>query len=209
MRSIRENRSLTISSVPNVSHTGIRKRVANAATPPMWSACSCVTRIALIDSGARPRRHSRATVSRTRKPQSIRTRVCPTSTTSALPSLPLPSDAKRIVTRWRPVALFQLVAQQRENLVARLRAVRGAVGILHADGALRSGLDDLDPVLLGLVLLVGLPEVQHFRQEALLAVLLRHVGVGIGEPDEINAGRAIAIDDGEAGAVECQPDPSP
>ena len=45
-----------MSSVPNVSQTGMRKRVANAATPPMWSACSCVTRMALIDSGASPSR---------------------------------------------------------------------------------------------------------------------------------------------------------
>src|SRR5512132_884557 len=168
----------------------------------MWSACSWVTSTALIVSGATPRRASRATVSRTAKPQSMRTRVSPTSTTRPLPSLPLPSDAKRIGRSRRPCRLLELVAQQRQDALARLRAIRVARRILAAHGALRRGLDDLDPVLFRLVLVVGLPERQELRQKAFLAVLARHVGVGIGEAHEIDSGRAIAIDDGEAAAVE-------
>ena len=43
-------RSPTTVSVPNVSHTGMSWRAANAGTPPTWSECSCVTKIAPIDS---------------------------------------------------------------------------------------------------------------------------------------------------------------
>src|SRR5690349_5773234 len=129
--------------------------------------------MAVTLSGARPRRARRATVSRTRKPQSIRMRVSPTSTTRPLPSLPLPNEAKRTPA---PRRLLQLVAQQREDALARLRAIRIPRRILHAHRALgRRAFGHLDPILLGLVLVVVLAEhVHQLRQKALLAVLARH-----------------------------------
>ena len=53
---------------------------------------------------------------------------------------------------------------------------------------------------------VGLPEHQ-LVEEAL--VLLRAVGLGIGIADEIGALRAVAVDDGEADAVEREADAAP
>src|SRR5712691_5091769 len=82
-------------SVPCVSHTGIPKRFASGNTPSPWSACSCVTIIPARSEGARPTRARRDTVSRSENPQSSMRHVRATSTTSALPRLPLPSEAKR------------------------------------------------------------------------------------------------------------------
>src|SRR3954468_16717733 len=156
------------------------------------------------DSGSPPIRWSRIAVSRTPKPQSIKTRVVPASTMSPLPSLPLPIDAKRI-RAWR---LLELVLEEGEYLFAVLRAIRIALRILHTHDARRRNFDDLDPVLLRLVLVVGLPE-HEFRHPTLLAIPFRHVGVGIGIANEIDAGRTIAVDDGEARAVEGEPDAAP
>src|SRR5712691_10105361 len=83
-------------SVPCVSHTGTPKRRANGNTPSPWSACSCVTSIPRRSEGSRPTRARRDTVSRSEKPQSSMRHVRATSTTRALPWLPLPSEAKRI-----------------------------------------------------------------------------------------------------------------
>src|SRR5262252_2242839 len=104
----------------------------------MWSLCSCVTRMAVIDDGSSPRRARRRTASFTPNPQSISTQVPPAWTTSPLPSLPLPSDAKRIAPR----RLLQLILEQRENLLAVGAFVRRAVGVLHGDETVRIGLRD-------------------------------------------------------------------
>src|SRR5450432_258168 len=125
-------------------------REANAGTPPTWSECSWVTTMASRESGATPMRASRAAVSRTPNPQSIMMRVEPASTTSPLPSLPLPIEAKRINDLHR-FALLELVLEQREDLLARRRFVGDAARILHADDADRGCLGNEDLILLGLV----------------------------------------------------------
>src|SRR5512137_1464622 len=133
------NRSETAASVPNVAHTGMPWRAANAGTPPTWSECSWVTRIAVIDDGASPSRPRRVAAPRTPNPQSISTRVPPDSTTSPLPSLPLPRDAKRM----RAAPLLELIAQERGDLLAGRALVGGAVRVLHghetAWGCIRHG----------------------------------------------------------------------
>src|SRR6187455_2508374 len=195
-------RSPTMVIVPNVSHTGIACFAANAATPPTWSVCSCVTTIASMSPGARPIRARRTAVSRTPNPQSIMTREAPASTTSPLPSLPLPNDAKRI----SPRALLELVLEERQDPVARRRLVRRALRVLHGHEALRRRLDDGDPVLLGLLAFVLAPE-HELGEEALVA--LADVGVGIGVAHVIQAVAAVAVDDGEAAAVEREADAAP
>src|SRR4029453_7196566 len=146
MRSMPAKRSPMTCSVPNVSQTGTEYFAAKAGTPPTWSVCSCVTKIASSDSGATPSRSSRPAVSRTPNPQSMRMRVVPASTTSPLPSLPLPIDAKRISAARRSL---QLILEQREDLLAVLRLVGRPGRVLHAHDGRRCFLDDLDPVLLG------------------------------------------------------------
>src|SRR5215510_13397062 len=153
--------------------------------------------IAERHSASNPSRARRAAVSLTPKPQSIRTRVEPASTMSPLPSLPLPIDAKRI----KLFCLFELVLEERENLLAVLRAIGLAFRVLHAYDARRRCFDDLDPILFRLVLLVGFPE-HELREPAFRSVLLGHFRIGIGVANEIDTRRAIAVDNGEARAVE-------
>src|SRR5690349_7177509 len=175
-------RSPITCSVPNVAQTGIWCFAENAATPPAWSACSCVTRRAVMVSGSTPRRRTRVAASRAPKPQSMRTRVAPASTRRPLPSLPLPIEANLTAA----ATSLQLFLQQGEDLLAVLRLLRRARRVLHADDAVRRDLRDLDAVLLRLVLLVGLPEHQ-LREPALLAVLARHVALGIGVAHVVEA----------------------
>ena len=136
--------------------------------------------------------------------------MSPTSTTSALPSLPLPSDAKRIVTRRRAGRAIS----------AGRAAARGSCSLACVRSGLPVGSCTLT-VLCGAVSTTlirycsGLSFSSVFQNVSSLdrkpfsRSFLRHVGVGIGEADEIDAGRAIAIDDGEAGAVERQADAAP
>src|SRR5512143_904636 len=135
---------------------------ANAGTPPMWSECSCVTRIAASVSGATPSRARRVVVSRTPKPQSIRTLVRPACTTSPLPSLPLPSEAKR-------TPLLQLILEEPKDLPAVRALVGRTVRVLDADEGPRVRLHHEDPVLLRLFGRV-LPE-HELRQPALVGLL--------------------------------------
>src|SRR5580700_3809295 len=73
--------------------------MAKAATPPAWSLCSCVTRIAPSEAISTSARASRRSSSRGENPSSISTRVAPelsdASTTYALPRLPEPRQQKR------------------------------------------------------------------------------------------------------------------
>src|SRR5438477_5762010 len=172
---------------------------ANAGTPPMWSECSWVTRIAVRSPGRSPRRAMRATVSRMPNPQSTSTRVAPFSTTSPLPSLPLPREAKR--TRAPP--LLQLVFEKRQDLLAGNALVGRPARILHGHHAARVGLRDGDPVLLGFFVL-ALPEHEFVQEAFVLRGRLR-----IGVADEILALRAVAIDDGEADPIERQANAAP
>src|SRR4029077_5227606 len=120
--------------------------------------------IAVSDDGARPKRPRRRAVPRTPNPQSISIRVPPASTTRPLPSLPLPREAKRM-----PCAapLLELVAQEREDLLAGCALVGGAVRVLNGHEAARIGFRDVDPVLLDL-LGVGLPEHELVEDPLLL-----------------------------------------
>src|SRR5665213_181229 len=206
MRAMPSKRPATAVSVPNVSHTPMSCFAANAGTPPTWSECSWVTNIAVIDAGSMPMRASRSVHSRALNPQSIMIRVSPDSTTRQLPSLPEPMDAKRISRR--RTRLFELVLEQPEDLVADFGAILRAVGVLHGDEAARRCFGDQHTVLLGLVLVVLLPEHQ-LRQEAAASVLLRPVDFGMRLTDVVQALRAIAVDDGEPGTVEREPDTAP
>src|SRR5262245_49241935 len=132
-------------SVPGVSQTGMPCFRASLATPPIWSSCSCVTTIAERLSGERPRRPSLAAVADKLKPQSSRTRVSPASTTRALPSLPLPSEAKRIASRAGSAsALFQLLLQQGQDAARRRGSRLVALGIQYLDLAALGGVGDAD-----------------------------------------------------------------
>src|SRR5450755_1835592 len=157
--------------------------------------------MAVIVSGAMPTRASRATVSRTPKPQSISRRVVPASTSRPFPSLPLPRQAKR--------TLLELILEQREDLLAVRRAVHDAGGILHRHQAAGIGLRHHNPVLFRLFRLLGLPELDlgHRIGEPAFRFFLRQVRIRIA--DEIKSLRTVAIDDGEAGAIERESDAAP
>ena len=75
-----------------IIQTGKPNFLASRKTPPTCSPCSCVTTIPARSEGA----SKRLTVSRKPKPQSSIKQVAPCSTSSALPALPLPSEAKGI-----------------------------------------------------------------------------------------------------------------
>src|SRR5437868_8716728 len=131
--------------------------------------------MALIVSGVTRMRASLATVSRMPKPQSISSRVAPTSTSRPLPSLPLPRQAKR--------TLLELILEQGEDSFAVRRAVGGAGRILHRHQAAGIGLRYHHPVLLRLLGLLGLPELklgERIVQPALL-FFLRQVGIRIAD----------------------------
>src|SRR5438874_6074649 len=160
--------------------------------------------MAVTVSGGTSRRSSRSIASRIPKPQSMRTRVSPTSTSKALPSLPLPSDANRMNVG--PLYdLLELILQQPENLVAVGGLVRGALGILDRHHAVRIGLRHDDAVLLGLLLLVALPEPELVQQ----ALLLAGFRIRIGVTNEVQAVRTVALDHRESGAIERQADAPP
>src|SRR5450432_3693085 len=129
-------------------------------------------------------------VSRMPNPQSMRMRVPPTSTSRALPSLPLPRQAKRT-----PPSL-ELVLEQRQYLVAVHRALGAARGIFHRHDAARIGLRHDHPILLGLYV-VAFPECKLVEK----TFFFLRVEVRVRVAHEIQALGPIAVDDGEAGAI--------
>src|SRR5438132_3570713 len=117
-------------------YTGMRSRSAKARAQPMWSACSCVMKMASSWSASMPARPRRLCNSRTPRPQSTSrwvTRVASRAwTTVALPLLPLPRLLKRIVTR----GLLQVLLQQRDDLLRHRRRVGCAARVEHRDRGL-------------------------------------------------------------------------
>src|SRR6185369_13007227 len=118
---------------------------------------------------------------------------------------PLPREAKRIVVSGgdaigdagfarrtpdapRSRSLFELVLQQREDLLAGWTLVRRARCILHGDETPGIGFRDHDPILFRFFR--GVAPEHELRQET--GVLLDHIGIGI--TDVIEALRAVAID---------------
>src|SRR5687767_1159606 len=185
--------------VPRVRYTGIAWRLEKAATPPIWSSCSWVTTMPAKSEGERPRRSRRSRVSAMVNPQSIITRVLPLSTTSPLPELPLPRDAKRSAT------LLELVVEQRQDLLAGARRVRGALRVLHGHlRHARARVGHVDAELrLAALRRVRLPELELVEEPGLILGLLRRdVALGIDVAHEEEALRAVAVLDGEADAVE-------
>src|SRR5262245_7556576 len=160
--------------------------------------------------GARPMRASRRSVSSVEKPQSIRRRVAPASTTSPFPWLPLPSDANRTARPTRSAAAapasFQLVVQEREDLLGRAGRVRGTVLAVHLHLALVDA-----AVLHGHLVLRGLRRLGRAPERELgeEAVVLLLVGGGIHVADEIDALRPVAVLDREPDTIEREPDPPP
>src|ERR1022692_282959 len=158
--------------------------------------------MALIDSRETPIRASLATASRMPKPQSINTRVAPASTRRPLPSLPLPRQAKR--------TLLELILEQREDLLAVRRVIRDAGGILHCHQAGGIGLRHDYPILFRRLRLVGLPELQLLHRSLeppFVLLLLFEIRIRIA--DKIKSLRTVAIDDGEASAIEREPNATP
>src|SRR6266581_2525895 len=190
-------------SVPCVSHTGIPKRRANGNTPSPWSACSCVTIIPERSGGSRPTRARRDTVSRTENPQSSMRRVRPTSTTSALPWLPLPSEAKRT----KPHGLFQLLLQQGENLARRIGGIRVAFLAEHLHFARIIAILHEHAILFGLR--IGRRAPEHELGKKTVVLLVERIGLGIDVPHEVETLRAVAVFDGEACAIEHEANASP
>src|SRR5688572_8194977 len=140
----------------------------------------------VMSVGTRPRRARRFSASRGARPQSIRTRVVPTSATRQLPLLPLPSEANRIS------ASLQLLVQQGDDAAGGLRAVGSAVLGEDLHHALAGELADVHPVLLGRHLgIARLPE-RELGEQARLVVALLHVLLGIGVAHEILALLAVA-----------------
>ena len=166
----------TPASVPKVAQTAMPWRAANAGTPPTWSRVLVGDEDRGERSPARARgAPSRAAVSRTPNPQSIITRVPPASTTRPLPSLPLPSDAKRIgaVASASPAGRtargghYFSWSFSSARIFSPLGLLSGAPSGSCTVTTLRGvGLRDDDPVLLGLLALV-LPEHQ-LDEEALV-----------------------------------------
>jgi hypothetical protein len=78
-----------------VQYTVAPCAAAKSNTPPPWSPCSWVTRIAFTCAGCSPARSRRLSASVSDRPQSIMTTVPSASATRQLPLLPLPSEAKR------------------------------------------------------------------------------------------------------------------
>src|SRR5882762_2671736 len=183
-------------NVPCVSHTGIPKRLANGNTPSPWSACSCVTTIPERSEGARPTRARRDTVSRSENPQSSMRHVRATSTTSALPRLPLPSEAKRT----KPLRLFQLLLQQGENPTCRLGGIQAALLVEDLHFARVVAILHEYAILLGLRIGRGAPE--HELGKKTVVLLVERVGLRIDVAHEVETLRAIAVLDGEAYAIE-------
>src|SRR5262245_21018131 len=155
-------------------------------------------------------RARRRSVSSVEKPQSTRTRVAPASTTSPFPWLPLPSDAKRTAGPTRSAAAapgsFQLVVQEREDLLRGAGRVRGTVLAEHLHLALvGAAVLDGDLVLRCLRRLGRAPE-RELGEEAVILLL---VAGGIHVADEVDALRPVAILDREPDAIEREPDPPP
>src|SRR5690348_4674032 len=147
-------------------------------------------------AGSRPRRARRRSVSRRFSPQSTSRQVSSPWTTSALPPLPLASEAKR------SNSLLQLLVQQREDALRGLGVVRAALLVEDVHLARRAGLDDLDAILLGGQRAVG---AEDAREEARLVL----VGLGIGIAHEVEALLAVAVFHREADAVEREADAPP
>src|SRR5260370_40143478 len=86
-------------AVPQLIWSGSDPLRASVSALPMWSLCSWVIRIASRRSTPKPTRPSLRSTSFAEKPQSSSTRVVvvplDATTTSALPSLPLPRLVKR------------------------------------------------------------------------------------------------------------------
>src|SRR5579862_967100 len=145
--------------------------------------------------GLSPARSRRAFVSARPKPQSIRTRVRPFSTTSPLPELPLPSEVNRI-------ALLQLVVEKAEDLLAGGGTFRGALGVLHDDlRRVRARVGHVDAELRLAFLRRRLPELELVGP-ALLGLARIDVAFRIDVAHEEKALRAVAVLDRESDAVE-------
>src|ERR1700674_3524897 len=157
--------------------------------------------MAVIVAGVTPMRASLATVSRMPKPQSMSSRVSPASTSRPLPSLPLPRQAKR--------TLLELILEQREDLLAALRTVRDARGILHRHQAVRIGLRYHYPILFRLFRFIGLPELKLGKRVGQPTFLFFLGKVWIRIANKIQSFRTVAIDDGEAGAIERESNAAP
>src|SRR5258706_11674990 len=158
----------------------------------------------LMSAGAMPSRARRRSVSRGDRPQSSSTRVLPTSATRQLPLEPLPMEAKRSVMGCvLSSGSLQLFVQERDDAARGLRICLGAVLGQDLHHALAGELADMHAVLLGLdQRIVRFPELE-LREQALLAVLARHVGgVRVGVAHEILAFLAVAVLDREAHPVE-------
>src|SRR5450631_1663144 len=131
--------------------------------------------------GDTPRRAMRATVSCRPNPQSINTRVWPTATNSALPSLPLPKDAKRMDISGS-LLLIDILVDRLKHLLAD----RVACAVLIGDGhfARFSAILDIHAIVPGGIF-AALPEHQLVKPtslklngtqvvDALFAILVFH-----------------------------------
>src|SRR5438105_1156354 len=113
----------------------MRSRSASDRAQPMWSPCSCVTKIASICSASMPAEPRRLPSSRMPSPQSTsRCVTCVPSrawTIVALPLLPLPRLLNRSVT-----CLFQVFGEQLDDLLRDARGLGRALGVEHRDDGL-------------------------------------------------------------------------
>src|SRR5690554_3876070 len=147
---------------------------ASRKTPPTWSPCSWVTRIAARDSGATSSACRRRCASRRPKPQSTSTLVLRPAapqaacTTRALPSLPLPRLAKRTLGR---LSGLQLFLDEGEHPGGR-RTVgfthRLAIARANPDGGLLAARLDPDLEDLGLLLFLAQRTEQPGEEAAVL-----------------------------------------
>src|SRR5690606_17435898 len=164
-----------------------------------------VTRIASIAAGSRPRLRRRRSTSRTPNPQSTSTQpaASPPSTSSALPSLPLPRLAKR-------TALLHLLLQQRQDACDGLAVDLAdglALRVAHLDDAAIALAAHLDPeARAGFGARFA---AEQARQEAGFFAGATAFDLRIDVADEIHALRTVAILDGEAAAIERQADTPP
>src|SRR3989304_6448740 len=171
-------------------------------------------------AGWRPMRARRRVVSRGEKPQSSSSRLAPASTTRPLPSLPLPSEAKRTLGSFTHQGkrsarafnqLLQLLVQQRQYFPCSLGLVRLAFLADHFDLARRFLVPDLHPVLLRRFRIgtAGFPENPPGKKALVPLARALRVLAGIDVADKEYPLGPVAVLDREGDPIQGESDPAP
>src|SRR5579864_128576 len=195
-RSMQASSAPTARAVPQLVCSGIDHFRASVNALPMWSPCSWVIRMASRLLTLKPRRARRRSTSFAENPQSSSTRVVVVplcaSTSSALPSLPLPRLANLTVR------LVQLCMQQRHDTLRVRRRIHLAVRVEYRNLGQRVTLRAYIHEELLTRFLRAVTAIEQLAEETFPLQFLHRIRVA----NVINALLAVAIVDGEVGTVE-------